>query len=99
MTQTDEFFQKPKEKILKYGEACQLPCIKDYYQENTARESRAADPPLPLDSYQPINIRMTNAKLITADALKAYVHKTEVVRKSMKDKVGKFTCSCHVPRY
>ncbi|KAL7314875.1 hypothetical protein PS15m_006390 [Mucor circinelloides] len=90
MAQTDEFFQKPKEKILKYGEACQLPCIKDYYQENTARESRAADPPLPLDSYQPINIRMTNAKLITADALKAYVHKTEVVRKSMKDKMKHF---------
>ena len=88
MTQTDEFFQKPKEKILNYGEMCQLPCISTYYRENTARESRAADPPLPLDSYQPINIRMTNANLSTADALKAYVHKPEVVRKSMKDKVG-----------
>lgn len=88
MTQTDEFFQKPKEKILKYGEMCQLPCISEYYRENTVRESRAADPPLPLDLYQPINIRMTQAKLATADALKAYVHKTELVRKSMKDKVS-----------
>ncbi|KAF1797836.1 hypothetical protein FB192DRAFT_1289372 [Mucor lusitanicus] len=90
MTQTDEFFQKPKEKILKYGEMCQLPCISEYYRENTVRESRAADPPLPLDLYQPINIRMTQAKLATADALKAYVHKTELVRKSMKDKIKYF---------
>ncbi|KAL9539051.1 hypothetical protein MBANPS3_010498 [Mucor bainieri] len=95
MSQTDEFFQKPKEKILKYGEMCPLPCISDYYRDNTARESRAAaaaaaDPPLPLDSYQPVNIRMTHAKLATADALKAYVHKPEVVRKSMKDKIKYF---------
>ncbi|KAK4509049.1 uncharacterized protein ATC70_007399 [Mucor velutinosus] len=90
MSQTDEFFQKPKEKILKYGEMCQLPCISEYYRENTVRESRAADPPLPLDSYQPVNIRMTNTKLSAADALKAYVHKPEVVRKSMKDKMKYF---------
>lgn len=88
LTQAEEFFQKPKDKILKYGDVCQLPCIKDYYRENAIRETRAADPPLALDSYQPVNIRMTYAKLTTANALKEYVYKTEVVRKSMKDKVS-----------
>ncbi|KAI8636440.1 hypothetical protein BD408DRAFT_426142 [Parasitella parasitica] len=91
LTQTEEFFQKPKEKILKYGDTCQLPCIKDYYNQNTTRETRTtADTSLTLDSYQPVNIRMTCAHITTANALKEYVHKTEIVRKNMKDKLKFF---------
>ncbi|CEP13250.1 hypothetical protein [Parasitella parasitica] len=90
-TQTDEFFQKPEEKILRYGDTCRLPCIRDYYNQNTTRETRTtADAPLPLKSYQPVNIRMTQANITMVNALREYVHKTEIVRKSMKDKLKFF---------